>query len=446
MYILYVCNAESTMNYISTTGAGGVVSLSEAVVSCVARDGGLYLPERIPELPKAFMKNMSEMSLRDIAFVVANSFFDEDVPASALKKIVDEAFAFDAPLVEVAPDRYVLELFHGPTLTVKDYGARFMSRLLKHLSRPGEHRNIIVATTGNTGAAVAASFHNMEGTDVFVLYPRGRLSRPAVAQFTSLGANIHPVEVAGSIEDCKRMLEQAISDPALSSARIIGANSINIARLLPMAALAFHAYSRLGAMGVSDAENALYATPCGNLSCLVGAVISRKMGLPMGGIVGGYNINSTLGSLLDGTFNGEIPAPTATFSPAIDMSYPSGWPRLNTLYKGDLRAASTDIIRTQAIDDASTANIVNTLHSHGYAIDTHGAVAWAAAEFVDSKAPRVIFATGHPAKQLDIMTRITGAAIELPVQLTRFMSVKRQPTKIAPTLPALRKLILTVNS
>jgi len=433
------------MKYRSTKSIDGAVSLAEAVESCVAPDGGLYMPVTIPTLPKAYLNNIGEMSLRDIAYVVAISFFGDDISAGELKKIVDEAFAFDTPLVEVEPGMHVLELFHGPTLTVKDYGARFMARLMKRLLKSGSRCNVLVATTGNTGAAVASSFHNMEGINVFVLYPRGRLSRMSIAQFTALGDNIHPVEVAGSIEDCKRMMQAAVADPALADYHLTGANSINVARLLPLASLALYAYGSLVAKNVPDADRAFYATPCGNLSNLVGTVIAKKMGLPTAGIIPAYNINSVLGELLDGVFSGMAAPPVPTFSPAMDMSYPSGWPRLEALYGGRLDLARADIIRNSAVSDVEIAGTINELRTKGYTIDTHGAVAYAAARKVGSEAPKVIFATGHPAKQLDIMTRITGAAIELPVQLTRFMSIKRNPLKIAPTLPALRKLILTYN-
>lgn len=444
MSFSYVCIIECTMKYRSTKGISGAVTLSEAVESCVAPDGGIYIPDTIPRLPRAFLNNIGEMSLRDISYVVAASFFGDDIPAGELKKIADEAFAFDTPLVEVEPGMFVLELFHGPTLTVKDYGARFMARLMKRLLPPGR-RNVIVATTGNTGGAVANSFHKMEGINVFVLYPRGRLSRLAIGQFTALGDNIHPVEVSGSIEDCKRVMEEALGDPALAPYSLTGANSINVARVIPLASLAFYAYSRLVAMGIPNADKAVYSIPCGNLSNLVGTVIARRMGLPSAGIVPAYNVNSSLGTLLDGGIPHAADAPIATLSPAMDISYPSGWPRLAAIYGGDIAASRADILHAGAVSDMAIADTVNRLRLCGYAIDPHGAVAYRAAETAGIEAPKVVFATGHPAKQLDIMTRITGAAIELPVQLTRFMSVKRNPTKIPPTLPALRKLILMYN-
>ena len=442
---LYVCIIDCAMRYRSTNGMAGDVSLAEAVGSCVAPDGGLYIPARIPSLPKAFMKNIGDMSLRDIAYVVATSFFGDDISPATLKKIVDDAFAFDAPLIEVGKGMYVLELFHGPTLTVKDYGARFMSRLMKYVLSPDVRRNIIVATTGNTGAAVANSFHNMENVNVFVLYPRGRLSRMDVAQFTSLSENVKPVEVSGSIEDCKRVMYDAIADPMLSACNLTGANSINVGRLLPLAALGLHAYGRLLAADTADASRAVYSVPCGNLSNLVGTVIAREMGLPSSGIVPACNVNSVLSKLLDGSFDGVISSPVPTFSPSMDMSYPSGWPRLESVFAGCANVSRKDILSSVAVTDREVSDVVNRLQAMGYSIDTHGAVAYAAASAIDTDVPKVVFGTGHPAKQLDIITRITGRAVELPVQMTRFMAVKRQPYKIAPTLPALRKLILSFN-
>lgn len=241
------------------------MAFAEAIRRSIAPDGGMYMPGDLPKLPRAFFNNMGEMSLREIAYVVAATFLGEDLDPSALKKIVDEAFAFDAPLVQIADDTYVLELYHGPTLTVKDYSARFMAGMLRHFSVPGKPCNILVATTGNTGAAVANAFYKAEGVNVFVLYPKGRLSRMAISQVTALGENVHPVEVGGTIEDCKRMVDAAIADSSMESLGLTAANSINIARVLPLVSLAFHAAARLDNAGV-DASKAAFAIPSGNLS------------------------------------------------------------------------------------------------------------------------------------------------------------------------------------
>ncbi len=400
------------------------MAFAEAIRRSIAPDGGMYMPGDLPKLPRAFFNNMGEMSLREIAYVVAATFLGEDLDPSALKKIVDEAFAFDAPLAQIAEDTYVLELYHGPTLTVKDYSARFMAGMLRHFSVPGKPCNILVATTGNTGAAVANAFYKAEGVNVFVLYPKGRLSRMAISQVTALGENVHPVEVGGTIEDCKRMVDAAIADSSMESLGLMAANSINIARVLPLVSLAFHAAARLDNAGV-DASKAAFAIPSGNLSILAAAAMARRMGLQTGPLIGATNANGTLGRLLAGEVVDSVAQPVRTYAPAIDMAYPSGWPRLLNIYGGDTGAMRADIAAAPAVGDMEIAYAVNLMRQ--------------------TSAYKLIFATGHPAKQLDIMTRITGGVIELPVQLTRFMSVRRHPAIVPPTLPAIKKVIMNYN-
>ena len=408
------------------------------------------MPESIPTIPKALYNNIGEMNLREIAYVVATSFFGEDVPPAVLKPIVDDSFSFDAPLVDLGGGKYMLELFHGPTLTFKDYGARFMARLMKYIDSrdKGVRRNVLVATTGNTGAAAANGLFRLDGISVCVLYPKGCLTRSQTAQFTALGENIHPVEIAGSVEDCKRLVEMALADPSLDDFRLTGANSINIARLIPQITFSMYAYSRLVAAGVADADKAFYSMPCGNLSNLVAAVMAKRMGLPMGGLIAATNANNPLEALVSG--GDDTPKehrPTHTLAPSIDMSYPSGWPRLKSLYGGDLQAMRRDICVASPVMDEDIADTVNRFRAdYSYTADPHTAVAFAAAEAsAPADVPVVVSATGHPAKQLDIMTRLTGSAIELPVQLTRFMAVRRHSTIIPPTLPALRKHLVSLN-
>ncbi len=433
------------MRFVSTENRNLSYDLRDAVTRCLAEDKGMLMPEFLPVLPKAFFNNIGDMSLREIAYVVATSLFGGDIPAPVLKNIVDESFAFDAPLVKKGDNTYFLELFHGPTLTFKDYGARFMSRLLKHYAKlsPGQCRHVLVATTGNTGAAAACGMLGIPGVEVSVLYPHASLSRSQIAQFTSLGDNIHPVEVAGSVEDCKRLLRTAIGDASMADLKLTGANSINVARLLPQVTFAMHAYARLKEMEVPGAENAVYAMPCGNLSNLVATVMARKMGLPTGKIVAATNVNHRLRDLLEGKQVDASQKPVRTLTPSIDMIYPSGWARLPRLYNNDLKALRNDVDAI-CIHDEITAQTVNRLRAdHAYTVDPHTAAAAAAVDGYEG-APRIVFATGHPAKQLDIMTRITGAAIDLPVQLNRFMAQRRHPAIIPPTVPALRKHLMSL--
>ena len=435
------------MRYVSTNSQTDPVGLREAVNRCVAADGGMFMPAELPILPKAYFNNIGEMTLREIAFVVANSFFGQGIYSATLKAITDDSFAFDAPLVRLTDNTFILELFHGPTLTFKDYGARFMARLMRAIDSHGNcRRNVLVATTGNTGAAAANGLFKLDGISVSVLFPKGQLTRTQMAQLTALGENIHPIEIAGTVEDCKRLVQTAIADPTLSDYNLTGANSINIARLIPQITFSLYAYSRLKALEVHGAENAFMAMPAGNISNVVAAAMAKRIGCPMGKIIAATAVNNQLAPLMEGSSKNSA-RPSRSFAPSIDMCYPSGWPRLSYLYKGDLEAMRRDIIAPQGCSDDTIADVITTLRSeYRYTIDPHGAVAFAAARSIDSAgAPKVIFATGHPAKQLDIMTRITGSSIEMPHQLTKFMSMRRNPAIIPPTLPALKKHLHSIN-
>ncbi len=437
------------MRFISTKTKINPVSLADAVNCCVAPDGGLYMPETIPSIPRALFNNIGEMKLPEIAYVVATAFFGNEVPASVLKNIVDESFAFDAPLVKVG-DTYVLELFHGPTLTFKDYGARFMARLMKYLDRRDTtpRRNVLVATMGNTGAAAANGLFHLDGINVSVLYPHGILTKTQTAQFTALGGNIHPIEVAGTVEDCKLLVKEALADPTLSELHLTGANSINLARLIPQVTFSMYAYAQLRAKGVRNAESMQIAIPCGNLSNLVAATMARRMGLPMGRLIAATNVNNQIAPLMAGAdFESKTHNPTWTMTPSIDMSSPSGWPRLAFLYNGDLNRMASEITAAPPVDDRTVSDTVNGVRNqYGYNFDTHGALAYAAMEnCADASAPKVVFATGHPAKQPEIITEITRSEPDHPEQMMQFISVRRHSTIIPPTMPALRKHLMSIN-
>ena len=429
------------MRYISTHNPENTVSLKEAIGKCITCEGGLFLPESIPAIPKAFFNNIEEMNLRDIAYVVLSTFFCEDIPASELKKTIDDSFTFDAPLRGIGNNKHLLELFHGPTLTFKDFGARFMARLLRTLDYgSGRKRHILVATSGNTGAATANGFRNIEGTSVHVLFPRGTMSRLQEAQFTSLGGNIHAIEIGGSVDDCTSLVRNAIADRNLSeSLNLTGAGSINVARLLPQIVFFFQAYARLKQSGVKDADKAVYAIPGGNLSNVTAAVMARRCGLPMGRIVAACGAANEFVALL-GVNHDKGPLNCA---PSISMSRASNLPRLLHLYGGNIDAMKNDI-SIHVTDNEEIASTINSyITGYSYTPDPHTAAACAASEEIDPEVPAVILATGHPAKSLDVMTRITGRAIELPVQLTRFMSASRHCSKLPPTIPALKRMLLT---
>lgn len=433
------------MRYVSTKSNIGAVSFKEAVNRCIAADSGMFMPENMPSIPHAFFNNIGQMSLGEIAFVVASAFVGDEIDGAVLKNIVGEAFAFDAPLKHIGRQTYVLELFHGPTLTFKDYGARFMARLLREFNNDEKYcRNVIVATTGNTGAATANGLFRMSGISVSVLFPRGKLSRTQLSELTALGENIFPLEIAGSVEDCKRLVQMAMSDPSLSDLHLTGGNSINIARLIPQISFAFYAYAQMKHLDIHGAEEAHYCMPCGNMSNVVATAMAKKMGLPMGKIVGATAANNQLAPLLAGQ-QCKNSAPVRTLAHSIDMSYPSGWPRLECIYGRDLEAIRRDIVAAPPVSDDDIMLAMGKIRCvNDYVIDPHGAVAYEAAATIDDNCPKVIFATGHPAKQLDIVRQVAKNA-EIPWQLKQALKTKRQPIILPPTLPALRKHFISIQ-
>jgi len=435
------------MRYISTNFQSPAVTLEEAINKCMASDGGMFMPERIPAIPKAFFNNIGQMSLRDIAYVVSTVFLGDDIDAAELKNIVDESFSYDAPMRLIDRNIFIFELFHGPTLTFKDYGARFMARLMRALDgRSSRQRNVLVATTGNTGAATANGLFKFDGIRVSVLYPRGTLTKTQMSQLTSLGGNIYPVEIAGSVEDCKRLVQMAIADPALSELNLTGGNSINIARLIPQVSFAFYAYAHLRTLEVPGAENAVYCIPSGNMSNVVAAAMAKRLGLPMGFIVAATAANNQVAPMLSGGTIASDKKPVKTMASSIDMSIPSGWPRLVSLYGGDLNAINHDVKASAPVSDETIRDTIDLLRKkHAYTIDAHGAVAFKAASDLDCDCPRVVYATGHPAKQLDIIKLLSGKSADLPWQLKDLLTVRRPPVILPPTLPALRKYMNSIQ-
>ncbi|MBJ2184786.1 MAG: threonine synthase [Muribaculaceae bacterium] len=429
------------MQYYSTSDNSYRTDLTRAIVHCVAPDGGLYMPASWPTVPKAFFNNIDQLSLTDIAYVVANSLLGDDVDGAVLKKIVGDSLNFKIPLVELADGIFALELFHGPSLSFKDVGTRFLARLYRHLAAgagktPGRI-NVLVATTGNSGGAIANAFLGLEGVEVFILYPRGRLSRMQEAQFATLGANTHPIEVRGTIDDCNQLVDTALLDTELNSAlHLTSANSLNLGRVLPQIIYFFEACARLKAAGI-DPSTADFAMPCGNLSNVTAAAMARKMGAPIGSITG---------ACLPGVF-ADVAAegkPVPPFNPA--KGYPANLPRLWALYGGDTAAMRRDI-HAAVFTPAQQEEAVRTVYSvFGYTAEPRSASAVAALlRRTQNGRPGVALINTHPAKMLDRMTAITGHAVELPLQFNRFMAQTAKKDKIDPTLPALRKILTKYN-
>lgn len=431
------------MKYISTAGKAREASLLEAVRRGVDPAGGLYMPESIPRLPKAFFANIEAMDLHDIAYVVAYSLFGNDIDSASLRSLVTETLNFEIPLKRIGDDRYVFELFHGPSLSFKDVGCRFMAKLVGWLNSKGAGcRNILTASTGDTGGAVACGFHDLEGVDVYILYPAGRLNHINEAQFTTLGGNIHPIAVNGDFDDCVRLVKRALADEQLvGQCGLLTANSINIARLLPQTFYFFHAYACLLRLSGRHLDDIVISIPSGNLGHLTAGVIARRMGLPIKRLVGANNSNGALEAFMQA---GRLPSrkAVATVAPVLDVSDPSNLPRLIDLYDGNIDAMRRDIEAFSVADADITATIARVASRHGYILDPHAATAWNALDAsLQPGETGVVFATAHPGKFHDTVTETIGSSMSLPPQLKDAMKRRRHADRIAPHYQALSQYL-----
>ena len=436
------------MKFVSTSNPLLETSLAEAVSGCIAPDGGLLLPASLPKLPGAFFNNIAELSLKEIAYVIATSFFGDDIPPHILKDITDRAFGCGIPLVAPgggdAPR--VLELFHGPTLTVKDFGAMFMAGIILRLNPTADQENdgwkVLLASSGNSAVAIGSAFRSIRGADFYVVCPHGSVRRRRHSILSSFGSNVHIIEAGGDIDQCNGIVRTCIADErAAGSTKVCGANSVNIARLIPAVVFFFHAYSRLRSeLGQPEADRAVYSVPCGNLTALTAAVIARRMGLPMGKIVAAQTVTDALGAFLR---NDASPSGShSRLATSMNADCPTSLPRLVSLCGG--RDGIAREIDTVVVSDSEIEQTMRgTLGKHRYSLSPHSAVAFAAAgKFTGTGVPVVALATAHPAVDIDVFTAVTGAPVELPHQLTRLMNTKLLPViRMAPTVPALRKLV-----
>ena len=404
------------MMYYSTNGSAPRADLRKAVVKGLAEDRGLYMPERIPQLPKDFLRG----SFVETSCVVADAFFGEDIPADELHRIVEETLAFDCPLVEVEPGIYALELFHGPTLAFKDVGARFMARMLRHFTDGAGDINVLVATSGDTGSAVANGFLGVDGIRVFVLYPKGKVSPIQECQFTTLGRNITALEIDGCFDDCQALVKAAFMDEELNAEmRLTSANSINVARFLPQAFFYFRAYEQLGGSPVCS-------VPSGNFGNICSALFGKRMGLPVKRFIAANNANSVFYDFLQ---TGEYrPRPSVqTIANAMDVGDPSNFARVWDLYGRDPEAIRADIAGATYADAQIAETIRDCYARTGYLLDPHGACGYRALkEGLRPGEVGFFCETAHPAKFKDTVERIIGAPVAVPDRLAAFLEGARQ--------------------
>ena len=434
------------MKYYSTNGQAPEADLQKAVVKGLAEDRGLYMPNEIYKLPKAFFDDISTMKFQDIAYNVAANFFGDDIDGDALQDLVYDTLSFDCPVVKVEENIYALELFHGPTLAFKDVGARFMARLLGYFLRQGNSGsasccgtatsktvNVLVATSGDTGSAVANGFLGVEGIHVYVLYPKGKVSPIQECQFTTLGQNITAIEVDGVFDDCQALVKSAFMDKELNEhMRLTSANSINVARFLPQAFYYFNAYARMKALGLAD--NFVMCVPSGNFGNICSALFGHQMGLPVKRFIAANNANDVFYKYLQ-TGQYEPKPSIQTLANAMDVGDPSNFARILNLYSqnGKLSPEETHQAITSLISGAtySDEQIADTMrqcyHDTGYMLDPHGACGYRALkEQLQPGEVGVFCETAHPAKFKEKVDKILGTDIEIPARLRAFMEGEKQ--------------------
>ncbi len=414
------------MNLYSTNNHQTTYTLKEAVLRGLPPDNGLFMPTHIPALPTTFWEAFDQLSFQDLSFEVSAQLLGDSIPDQDLRRIIDQSITFDAPLRKIEDKGYILELFHGPTLAFKDFGARFMAQLMSYLIKDEQQGlHILVATSGDTGGAVANGFYQTEGIHVTILYPSGKVSYLQEKQLTTLGENITALEIDGTFDDCQAMVKQAFLDTHLNQyLRLTSANSINIARLIPQSFYYFRAFQQLPI----EERHAVFVIPSGNFGNLTAGMLASRMGLAISKYIAATNVNDIVPSyLITGKFQ---PRPSVrTISNAMDVGNPSNFARMMDLYAHDHEAIIQDV-QGYAYDDTETRAAIRTVYTKDqYIIDPHGAVgylAWKAYCEEKGVVPGVILGTAHPAKFIDVVEEEINGTVELPPQLSM---IKDKPKK-----------------
>ena len=433
------------MQYYSTNGKAPLATLEEAVVRGLAPDKGLYMPQEIRPLTQEFFDNIENMSFQEMSYQVAHNFFGDDVDAESLREIVFDTLAFETPIVKVEDNIYSLELFHGPTLAFKDVGARFMARLLRYfIKREGKEQvNVLVATSGDTGSAVANGFLGVDGIHVYVLYPKGKVSKIQESQFTTLGKNITAIEVDGVFDDCQALVKSAFMDEELQGhMNLTSANSINVARFLPQAFYYFNAYAQAKKLGKAD--NLTICVPSGNFGNITAGLFAQRMGLPIMNFIAANNANDIFYNyLLSGIYSPK--ASIQTIANAMDVGDPSNFARILDLYKSSHAEICNHISGATYSDDEIAATMKKCYEQTGYVLDPHGACGYQALkDNLKEGETGVFLETAHPAKFKEKVDAILSTDIEIPTRLADFMKGKKQSLEIAADFSAFKQFLLSV--
>ena len=427
------------MNYYSLNNKSHQVSFQEAVIQGLAPDRGLYFPQTLTPLPASFFETIENLSNEAIAFEAIKQFVGDEIPEAELKQILNETLCFDFPLVEVEDNIYSLELFHGPTMAFKDVGARFMSRCLAYFNKNKDQKNtVLVATSGDTGGAVASGFLGVKGVEVVILYPSAKVSDIQERQLTTLGQNITALEVDGVFDDCQDMVKKAFLDTDLEHKNLTSANSINIARWLPQMFYFFFAYKELKKYN----KPLVVSCPSGNFGNICAGIIAKKLGLPISHFVAATNANDTVPQfLLKGIY--EAKPSIATISNAMDVGNPSNFVRIQEMYNNDLKEFSKDF-SSYTYSDEATKEAMKSINNHnGYIAEPHGAVGYLGLKKELENNPNAIgvfLETAHPIKFLDIVEPVLNVSLPIPTQIESVLGREKKSIKIK-TYEELKKFL-----
>ena len=429
------------MRFYSTQNKSAFYSLSDAVLKGLPEDNGLFMPETIPSLPVDFIKNIKQKTFPEIAFEIAKLFLKDDVPEVEIKRIVDTAISFDAPLVKLDVNTFILELFHGPTLAFKDFGARFMAQLMSYLIRNQKKKiTILVATSGDTGSAVANGFYKTAGIEVIILYPSKKVSFLQEKQLTTLGENITALEINGTFDDCQRLVKTAFLDHDLKERyNLASANSINIARLIPQSFYYFEGFRQ-----APEGDKVVFSVPSGNFGNLTAGLIAKKMGLPVHHFIASVNSNDVFPKYLASGKYKPVPS-IQTYSNAMDVGNPSNFARIIDLYDNDVALINNDISSYSFSDQETLAAMQEVKVSGEYLLDPHGAVGylgWKKYSQVHPGTTGIILETAHPAKFIDVVEKNPGIRVTVPFELQSLSHKEKQAFQLTVDFSAFKSFLM----
>ncbi|OGU64929.1 MAG: threonine synthase [Stygiobacter sp. RIFOXYC12_FULL_38_8] len=434
------------MKYYSTNSKNKLFSFEQAVMKGLADDGGLFMPEFIPKFPREFFESIENKSFVEIALEVSKYFIEDEIPQAKLEEIVTEAISFPAPIVEIDKNLFVLELFHGPTLAFKDFGARFMAKTMGYFAqKENSHLNILVATSGDTGSAVANGFYNTPGISVYILYPKGKVSKIQEQQLTTLDKNITALEIDGTFDDCQRLVKSAFVDSELTSKlNLSSANSINIARLLPQSFYYMEAYKQIP----DKTHPVVFSVPSGNLGNITAGLLAKKMGLPIHKFIGATNKNDVFTEFIQsGNFNPR--ASVQTLSNAMDVGNPSNLARIVDLYSNSVSEIRNDIYSATFSDEQTREAIKDVFEKNNYVIDPHGAVGYSALEkFLKGnsteKFTSIVLETAHPAKFKDVVEEELNINVEIPERLAACLTKEKRAVSLSSDYNSLKEYLFAL--